>query len=114
MPQLSVEVPHALTPAQAKARLKEKIDSARDSFGGQVNALQEDWDEQGVSFSFQAVGMRVAAISCITNLAAGMSDTSLSHREVIDQTQEMQPRMRRLLTRGLGAIAARAGSGDSA
>ena len=60
MPQLSVEVPHALTPAQAKARLKEKIDSARDSFGGQVNALQEDWDEQGVSFSFQAVGMRVA------------------------------------------------------
>ncbi len=44
-----------------------------------------------------AAGMRVAGISCITNLAAGVSDTPLSHDEVIEETARSQPRMQALL-----------------
>jgi purine-nucleoside phosphorylase len=44
-----------------------------------------------------AAGIRVAGISCITNLAAGVSDTPLSHDEVIEETARSQPRMQALL-----------------
>lgn len=32
----------------------------------------------------RAIGMRVAGVSCITNLAAGLSDQVISHQEVLD------------------------------
>jgi purine-nucleoside phosphorylase len=44
-----------------------------------------------------AAGMRVAGLSCITNLAAGVSQTPLSHAEVIAESQRAQSRMRALL-----------------
>ena len=34
----------------------------------------------------RAIGMRVAGVSCITNLACGLSPTPLSHAEVIETT----------------------------
>ncbi len=45
-----------------------------------------------------ASGMQVAALSCITNLAAGVSDAPLSHTEVIAETNRAQDPMRRLIT----------------
>jgi len=44
-----------------------------------------------------AAGMRVAAISCVTNYAAGISKTKLSHEEVTETTQTTMPRMKGLL-----------------
>jgi len=44
-----------------------------------------------------AAGLRVAAFSCITNLAAGISSTALTHEEVTETTQQTMPRMRALL-----------------
>jgi purine-nucleoside phosphorylase len=35
----------------------------------------------------RAIGMRVAGMSCITNLAAGLSDQSISHDEVLEVTK---------------------------
>ena len=35
----------------------------------------------------RAIGMRVAVVSCITNLAAGLSDASVSHEEVLEVTR---------------------------
>lgn len=43
------------------------------------------------------MGMRVLGISCITNLAAGISATPLSHREVIETTTRVQERFLCLL-----------------
>ena len=40
-----------------------------------------------------ASGMRVAALSCITNMAAGILDQPLSHDEVLQETTRAQPRM---------------------
>ena len=44
-----------------------------------------------------AAGLRVAAISCITNLAAGLSPKPLHHEEVLSSTREALPAMAKLL-----------------
>lgn len=53
-----------------------------------------------------AMGLRVVALSCITNMAAGISGDHLSHDDVIRQTEDSYPAMRDLL---LGLTAAIAG-----
>jgi purine-nucleoside phosphorylase len=40
-----------------------------------------------------AAGIRVGALSCITNLAAGISPTPLTHEEVTTATRDAMPRM---------------------
>jgi len=44
-----------------------------------------------------AVGMRVAALSCITNMAAGISGPHLSHEEVMAETRRVASIMNHLL-----------------
>lgn len=43
------------------------------------------------------LGLRVAALSCITNLAAGISPAPLSHEEVLETAARVQPGGARLL-----------------
>ncbi len=45
----------------------------------------------------RALGMRVLGISCITNLACGLSDTPISHAEVLDITARAAGTFRRLV-----------------
>jgi len=59
-------------------------------------------DLVGMSTALEAVaareaGMEVLGISLVTNLAAGISATPLSHEEVLEAGQEAAPRLRRLL-----------------
>jgi purine-nucleoside phosphorylase len=44
-----------------------------------------------------AGGIRVAALSCITNMAAGLHATKLNHEEVLAETESAKPRMAALL-----------------
>lgn len=44
-----------------------------------------------------AAGLKVAGLSCITNLAAGISKMDLTHEEVTDTTRQTMPRMQRVL-----------------
>ncbi len=44
-----------------------------------------------------AAGIKVGGLSCITNLAAGISQAELSHEEVTDTTKETMPRMKKVL-----------------
>lgn len=44
-----------------------------------------------------AAGIKVAGLSCITNLAAGISKADLSHEEVTDTTKQTMPRMKKVL-----------------
>jgi purine-nucleoside phosphorylase len=44
-----------------------------------------------------AAGMRVVAISCLSNYAAGISKTGLTHEEVTETTRRVMPKMRKLL-----------------
>ncbi len=45
-----------------------------------------------------AIGMRVAGVSCITNLAAGISPVKLDHAEVLETTTRVADRFERLVT----------------
>ena len=52
----------------------------------------------------RALGMRVAGISCVTNMAAGMSATALSHREVLEVTTAVSDRFERLVELFVSAL----------
>jgi purine-nucleoside phosphorylase len=52
-----------------------------------------------------AAGMRVAAVSCITNAAAHKGGTSLSHREVVKNAARVRPALTALLTEFLKEVA---------
>ena len=45
-----------------------------------------------------AAGLRVAALSCVTNPAAGLSPTPLRHEEVLAASEAAKPRMAALVT----------------
>lgn len=52
----------------------------------------------------RALGMRVAGVSCITNLAAGISPHRLSHAEVLETTATVASRFEALVERFIGAL----------
>jgi len=52
------------------------------------------------------MGLQVLGISCVTNLAAGISATQLSHEEVFEAGSKVQHRLAGLLERLVPAIAA--------
>lgn len=49
-------------------------------------------------------GMKTAGISCITNLAAGISDTKLSHDEVTETANRVKDEFTRLLKRVIKSV----------
>ena len=51
----------------------------------------------------RALGMRVAGVSCITNLAAGISPAPLSHDEVIETSARVAGRFQSLVTEFLSS-----------
>lgn len=65
-------------------------------------------DAVGMSTVVEAIaahhmGMRIAGISCISNLAAGMTGQPLTHEEVQQAADAVAPRFRRLLTETIKA-----------
>ncbi len=56
-----------------------------------------------------AAGMRVGAVSCITNPAAGVSDQPLSHEDVLEVTSGVSHNMTELLC----ALTERLGPGSA-
>lgn len=52
------------------------------------------------------MGIEVLGISCVTNLAAGLSDTQLSHEEVFEAGRKVEHRLAALLKRLVPRIAA--------
>jgi purine-nucleoside phosphorylase len=52
----------------------------------------------------RSLGMRVVAVSCITNPASGVSSERLSHAEVLRVGERVAHRFERLVTRFVGAL----------
>lgn len=66
-------------------------------------------DSVGMSTACEAAaachaGMRVCGISCITNLAAGISPVALNHQEVFDTANRVAPFFRQLVKESIIAI----------
>lgn len=51
------------------------------------------------------MGMRVCGISCVCNLAAGLSPTPLNHKEVQEAANKTAPFFKKLVTESVGAFA---------
>jgi len=67
-------------------------------------------DAVGMSTACEAIaanhmGMKICGISCITNLAAGMSDQPLSHQEVQETADKVAVLFKQLVTEALKRIA---------
>lgn len=63
-------------------------------------------DAVGMSTACEAIaanhmGMRVCGISCISNMAAGISPFTLTHREVQEMADRVAPRFKKLLTESI-------------
>lgn len=66
-------------------------------------------DAVGMSTAVEAIaarhmGMRVAGISCITNMAGGTSERPLSHQEVKEAADKAAPRFKTLVRKMIGAM----------
>lgn len=64
----------------------------------------------GEALAARACGLRVAAISCITNLAAGITGEKLSHEEVVATGKAVATRFCKLLEKSVPHLAAVAAS----
>ena len=63
-------------------------------------------DAVGMSTACEAVaanhmGCRICGISCISNLACGMTDQPLSHKEVQETADRVAPLFKELVTRSI-------------
>ncbi len=68
-------------------------------------------DVVGMSTACEAVaanhmGMKICGISCVSNLAAGISKTPLTHAEVQEAAAKVAPQFKALITRSIERIAA--------
>ena len=50
------------------------------------------------------MGMKICGISCISNLACGMTDQPLSHKEVQEAADKVAPRFKKLVTNVIAEI----------
>jgi hypothetical protein len=101
MPQLTVEVPHALGKEEAMRRIQMHSDFARGMYGSQVSDLQEQWNENVLTFGFRAMGMKVAGTltveEALVRLLTELPWAAMMFKGMIDQ------RVRQDLGRILGA-----------
>ena len=66
-------------------------------------------DAVGMSTACEAVaanhmGMKICGISCVSNLACGMSDQPLSHKEVQEVADRVAPLFKQLVTDSITAF----------
>lgn len=66
-------------------------------------------DAVGMSTVVEAIaanhmGMKICGISCVANLAAGMTDQPLTHEEVQEASNQAAPLFRRLITESIAAF----------
>ena len=66
-------------------------------------------DAAGMSTACEAMaarhmGLEVCGVSCITNLAAGMSDQPLNHKEVQETADRVASDFKRLITESIGLM----------
>lgn len=70
------------------------------SFGGHIVGMSTALE----AIAARQAGMEVLGMSLITNMAAGIQKTPLSHQEVIDAGREAEPVISSLLARVIGAL----------
>jgi putative polyhydroxyalkanoate system protein len=57
MPKFNVQVPHALTQQEARARLERFADVLGEKFRDQVSELEQSWEGETLKFRFKTFGI---------------------------------------------------------
>jgi hypothetical protein len=67
MPNIEMKIPHSLGKDEALNRIKNLIGSVQTKFSGQLNDVQEEWNENEGSFSFSIMNMPVSGKLTVNN-----------------------------------------------
>ena len=88
MPQLSLDLPHALGQDEAARRLKATVAAARSAYQEHLSDFQEDWQDHTLSFGFRAMGMSVKGTVAIepenVHVAADLPMAAMFFRGAIE------------------------------
>lgn len=60
MPKSTVTVAHTLGQQEALARLTGILSQAKDQYGDRISDLQENWTDDGGTFSFKAMNFKIS------------------------------------------------------
>lgn len=60
MPKTDLTIPHTLGKTEALNRLQGMLASVKENYGSQVSDLEENWTDQGGTFSFKAMGFKIS------------------------------------------------------
>ena len=69
MPQLNLEIPHALGQVLAIERLKERFSLAKATYKSQIVDLTEEWTGNTLTFAFRVIGMSVSGSLVVEDAA---------------------------------------------
>jgi hypothetical protein len=60
MPKTDINVSHSLGKQEALTRLQGMLASVKENYGSQVSDLEENWTDDGGTFSFKAMGFKIS------------------------------------------------------
>jgi len=67
VPKSTINVPHQLGKDMALTRIKDILVQAKAQYGDKISDLQEDWTNEGGSFSFRAMGFKISGSMTVTD-----------------------------------------------
>jgi hypothetical protein len=67
VPKSTINVPHQLGKDMALTRIKDILVQAKAQYGDKISDLQEDWTNEGGSFSFKAMGFKISGSMTVTD-----------------------------------------------
>ncbi len=67
MPKSTVTVSHQLGKQEALERIKSILVKAKEQYGDRISDLQENWDDNGGTFSFRAMGFKISGTLKVTD-----------------------------------------------
>ena len=67
MPKTTLNVPQTLGKEEALNRLHGMLMSVKETYGSQVSDLQENWTDNGGTFSFKAMGFKISGELMVTD-----------------------------------------------
>ena len=67
MPKSTINVPHELGKDDALTRIKDILVQAKAQYGDKLSDLQENWTDDGGTFSFKAMGFKISGAMTVTD-----------------------------------------------
>lgn len=67
MPKSTVSIDHSLGKEEALNRLQGMLAQVKENYGNQVSDLEENWTDNGGSFSFKAMGFKISGDLTVTD-----------------------------------------------